>query len=47
MLKLINKLIWIKRTQYDDGHEEVNFGAHPVVYIVVFVGLIIGGYYAF
>ncbi len=47
MKKLINKMIWSKHTRFDDGHEEVNFGAHPIVYIIVLVILLIGGYYAF
>lgn len=47
MKKFLNELIWIKHTHYDNGTSERKLCVHPIVYFIVFILLIAGGYYAY
>jgi hypothetical protein len=44
--KIINKLIYIRVTEYDIGLCERKLCVHPVVYIILITALLIGGYFA-
>ena len=47
MKKLINNLIYVKATRYDDGTSERKLHVHPIVYFVVLILLLVGGYFAY